>query len=166
MECDRSCAGGAAATRFPSGVPRYTLTAFGDRVYARMGPTNWPSFSMRGISNYESRSSIVAVDRATEGKLLWKRPATEIVLPKRQAEAANRTTGFEGTPVADARNVYAAMTERKEQTSTYVVCFDAETAPRGGSATWGLRRMPITTWAWAASAWGWSLRLPTSATRS
>src|SRR5204862_473830 len=130
---DEAVPGGPpSAARAPFGVPRYTLTAFGDRIFARMGPTNWQSMNMRGMSTHESKSSILAVDRGTEGKLLWRRPATEIVLPKRQAEVANRTTGFEGTPVADARSVYVAMTERREQTTTYVVCLDAES----GATRW------------------------------
>jgi len=38
---------------------------------------------------------------------------------------ANRT-GFEGTPVADARSLYVALTDRREQTATYVACLDAD----------------------------------------
>lgn len=118
---------GVSHARKPvAGIPRYTLTAYGDRVYARMGPTNWMTLAgMRQV--VDARSYLIAVDRATEGKLLWTRPATDVVLPKRQADAPTRSTGFEGTPVADGRSVYAAMTDRREQTATYVACFDAET---------------------------------------
>jgi outer membrane protein assembly factor BamB len=35
--------------------------------------------------------------------------------------------GFEGSPVADARLVYTAVTDRRELTSTYVAALDAET---------------------------------------
>ena len=34
--------------------------------------------------------------------------------------------------MADARNVYVAMTDRREQTATYVACLDAET----GATRW------------------------------
>ena len=37
---------------------------------------------------------------------------------------------FEGTPVADNQRVYVAMTDRREQTATYVACLDAETGNR------------------------------------
>ncbi len=39
---------------------------------------------------------------------------------------------FEGSPVADARNVYVAMTDRIEMTATYVVCLDADS----GATRW------------------------------
>src|SRR5262249_30233456 len=52
---------------------------------------------------------------------------TEIVLPQRAADINSRPLGFEGTPIADARSVYAAMTDRRELTSTYVVALDSET---------------------------------------
>ena len=120
------------AQRPIGGVPRYTLTAFGDRIYARLGPTNWLSGmgGMRPMGG-EAQSYILAVERSTEGKQVWKKRAVDVPLPKRQADAASRSTGFEGTPVADARSVYVAMTDRREQTATYVACLDAETgAPR------------------------------------
>jgi cellulose synthase operon protein C len=118
------------AMRFSSSVPRFTLTVFGDRIYARMGPTGAPNLGV-GRTGGASQSAIVALDRSAEGKSLWRRTAGEIVLPKRP-NGTNRNTGFEGTPVADARNVYVAMTERTEQTSTYVVSLDAET----GATRW------------------------------
>jgi outer membrane protein assembly factor BamB/tetratricopeptide (TPR) repeat protein len=110
-----------------SAIPRYTLTAHGDRIYARLGPTSFPIMGMgRMGSGSPSQSKIIAVDRSTEGKVLWSKLAGEITLPKQPADATNRT-GFEGTPVADSQNVFVAMTDRREQTSTYVVCLDAET---------------------------------------
>ncbi|MGE5754275.1 MAG: PQQ-binding-like beta-propeller repeat protein [Planctomycetaceae bacterium] len=118
------------ATRVSSSVPRFTLTAFGDRIYARMGPTGAPYLGV-GRMGVAAQGAIVALDRGAEGKSLWRRTAGEIALPKRP-DGINRNTGFEGTPVADARGVYVAMTDRREMTSTYVVCLDAET----GATRW------------------------------
>ncbi len=121
------------ASRPHHGLGRYTLTAYGDRVYARMGPPP-PAPNVGGMgmgrmmpSNAGLNSFIIALDRAAEGKLLWKRSASEIVLPKRKADAGNRSATFEGTPVADARNVYVGMTDRAEMTACYIACLDAET---------------------------------------
>ena len=43
-----------------------------------------------------------------------------------------QTVNFEGTPIADARNVYVAVTDHAQQTMIYVACLDAET----GSKRW------------------------------
>jgi outer membrane protein assembly factor BamB len=118
---------GPQAMRFSLGVPRFTLSAFGDRIYARMGPTGTPPPAFGRGGGAPQQSAIVAVDRSSDGKLLWKRSSTEITMPRRPADANNRPMGFEGTPVADARCVYAAMTDRRELTSSYVVALDAET---------------------------------------
>jgi cellulose synthase operon protein C len=120
-----------------SGLPRYTLTAFGDRIYARLGqpPSSTPPMTRMGIgTTYNSPSFIVALDRSAQGKLLWRREAMEIALPKRQANggAGSRNAVFEGTPVADAHNVYVAITDRIEMTAAYVACLDAET----GATRW------------------------------
>jgi len=55
---------------------------------------------------------------------LWVMPSSKIVLPSaRRSEQPRR---LEGTPVADAHHVYVALTDRREQTATYVACLDAE----------------------------------------
>ena len=115
------------APRMLFGVPRFTLTALGDRIYARMGPTGTPYPSFRGgVGGAAPQSAIIAVDRGTDGKLLWKTTSAEIVLPQRQLDVNSRFMGFEGSPVADARGVYVALTDRRELTSTYVASLDAE----------------------------------------
>jgi outer membrane protein assembly factor BamB/tetratricopeptide (TPR) repeat protein len=119
------------ATRMSVGIPRFTLTAFGDRVYARLGLTTIPFLGRAGISG-GSQSYLVAVDRATDGKLLWKRPSGDVIPSRRPADGPNRNIGFEGSPVADARNVYVALTDRREQTSTFVAALDGET----GATRW------------------------------
>ncbi|WP_422926064.1 PQQ-binding-like beta-propeller repeat protein [Singulisphaera sp. PoT] len=116
----------ATATMPLTTVPRYTLTAFGDRIYARLGPPASQFMMGMGGPRTSVQSKIVAVDRSTEGKILWTKISAEITLPKSPQDGMSRVN-FEGTPVADGRNVYAAMTDRREQTSTYVVCLDAET---------------------------------------
>lgn len=116
----------AIATSPALPVPRYTLTAYGDRIYARLGPANPPFFMMPPRAIGPSQSRILAVDRSTEGKVLWQKMAGDVTIPRRPADGLNRT-GFEGTPVADARSVYVAMTDRREQTATYVTCLDSET---------------------------------------
>lgn len=114
-------------------IPRYTLTAFGDRIYARLGSAGAPMIlgMGMGVPRAPSQSKIIAVDRTTEGKVLWAQSATDVTLPKRPAETV-RNIGFEGTPLADARSVYVAMTERREQTATYVACLNAD----DGSTRW------------------------------
>ena len=131
--------GPAAATRSAGGLARFTLTAQGSRVYARIGPPPTTTMTMNrmgmgmGFGGAPS-SSIVALDRSSpdSGKLLWKREALEISLPKRNAAGGSRNAVFEGTPIADDRNVYVAMTDRIEMTATYVACLDAET----GATKW------------------------------
>jgi len=120
------------ATRLPPGIPRYTLTAVGHRIYVRMGAMSQTFYSrMEGITA-RGANSILALDWSTQGKLLWEQKSTSIVLPNRPRDRnGNRSVTFEGTPVADARNVYVAMTDRREQVATYVGCYEAETgAPR------------------------------------
>jgi len=127
--------GSPMASRGSAGLARYTLTAFGDRVYARMGQPpssiqmgNRVAFNMGAAST----SVVVAISRSAQGHLLWKREASEIALPKRRAEGGSRNAVFEGSPIADAKNVYVAITDRIEMTATYVACLDAET----GATRW------------------------------
>jgi cellulose synthase operon protein C len=107
------------ATGRPGSPPRFTLTASGDRIFARLGPAGGRGGTI---------STLVAVrnNREIEGKLIWKKGSNEVALP-RKADVAGRIAAFEGSPVADARNVYIALTESGTMTSTYVACLDAET---------------------------------------
>ncbi len=119
------------ARPLPVVIPRYTLTTVGHKIYARMGAMN--AAFLAGMGGRGS-SSIVALDWNTQGKFLWERKSTSIALPNQPADrnGNNRTVSFEGAPVADARNVYVAVTDRREQTATYIACFDADT----GASRW------------------------------
>jgi cellulose synthase operon protein C len=124
------------ATRPNGALNRYTLTAFGDRVFARIGqaPSSMTTRNQMGMSREQpGNSCVVAVDRAG-GKTLWKREASDMALPKRQAGGGvtSRNAVFEGSPVADAGSVYVALTDRIEMTASYVACLDAET----GATRW------------------------------
>jgi len=130
--------GASMTTQRPSGLARHTLTSFGNKIYARLGPP--PSPPPIGRINmgktFTNPSFVIALKRTEHDPvLLWKREAGEIRLDKRQAGggATSRNAVFEGSPVADAHNVYIALTDRIEMTATYVVCLDAET----GSTRWG-----------------------------
>jgi outer membrane protein assembly factor BamB len=114
------------AYKFNSGIPRYTLSAVGNRIYARMGaatPSLYLNMNRQGAS---LSSSLVALDWGAQGKLLWVQRASDLVLPNRPADR-KPSVSFEGTPVADDRNVFIAVTDRREQTATYVACFEADT---------------------------------------
>ncbi|MDB5352676.1 MAG: hypothetical protein JWN86_3923, partial [Planctomycetota bacterium] len=104
-----------------AGSPRFTLTAVGDRIYARLGPT--------GKSG--GTSTIIAVRHVGEiqGKRLWDKSAAAIPLPAARPDAPSRYSAvFEGSPVADERGVYVAMTEADAaEIRAYVACLDAET---------------------------------------
>lgn len=102
-----------------SGSPRHTLSAAGDRVFARLGPPG-----QRGAGS----SKVVALrnNREVEGKLIWGRVASEVELPRRKPDG-NRASAFEGTPVADERSVFVALTDWGTEVGSYVACLDAET---------------------------------------
>jgi outer membrane protein assembly factor BamB/tetratricopeptide (TPR) repeat protein len=121
------------AMRIVGSIPRYTLTAVGHRIFVRTGVTSPPYFPGVGPLPSRGASSIVALDWNTQGKLLWEQKSSAVVLPNRPPDrSSNRTVSFEGTPVADARNVYVALTDRREQTATYIACLDADT----GTSRW------------------------------
>lgn len=109
-----------------AGTPRYTVTGHGDRIYARLGPPGariGPSY-------------VVAVrnNREVDGKLLWRRASNDIELPRKPnvPGTPSRYAAFEGTPLADARNVYVGLTEAGTMTACYLACLDAET----GATRW------------------------------
>ncbi len=77
----------------------------------------------------------MALDWNSQGKLLWEKRAIDLDMPDRPG-VSTRTLSFEGTPVADGRNVYAAATDRGQETMIYVACLDAET----GETKW-MRRI-------------------------
>lgn len=114
------------ANRANSGIPRYSLTAVGNRIYARMGASTPSGFAGMNRPGVHASSYIIALDWSAQGKVLWQKRSGELALPNRAADR-NRSISFEGTPVADNQSVYVAVTDRREQTATYVACFDAET---------------------------------------
>jgi outer membrane protein assembly factor BamB len=118
------------AYKINSGIPRHTLTAQGNRIYARMGPATPSPFGGMNRQLSASSSYIIALDWSAQGKLIWLQRASDLVLPNRPADRVNRSVNFEGTPVVDAHNVWVAVTDRREQTATYIACFDAETGAR------------------------------------
>ncbi len=121
----QSAFGTSRTARTGLGSPRYTLTASGDRIFARLGP----------VGGRGGGGTLVAVrnNREVEGKLLWKRQASDIALPKQRANGIERfSASYEGTPVADDRHVYVALTEAVTETWSYVACLDAET----GETVW------------------------------
>lgn len=99
---------------------RYSLTAAGDRIFARLMPN--------GQTQQGGSTSIVALERSKEGKFLWKVQATDLDLPKRANNAGGKSgIAFEAAPVADLRNVYVAISEPGPRVTTWVACLNADT---------------------------------------
>lgn len=93
------------------GEPRFTMTAYRDRLFARMGSTvtGEPRVAapIRG-------GCLVCLDLASEGRLLWK-------------IAPEEGWAFEGTPLVDEHGVYVAMRRQDIRPQAFVACFDADT---------------------------------------
>ena len=98
------------------GAPRFTMTAFDGKLYARMGDTltSWP----RGGASGERGGYLVCLDLEAEGRLAWK------TRPERDGWA------FEGSPVTDGTNVYVALRRSDIRPQAHVACYDAETGRR------------------------------------
>jgi outer membrane protein assembly factor BamB len=94
------------------GAPRFTLTCFRDKLFARMGSpvTGQP----QGATTTIQPGCLVCLDLAAEGRLTWKISPEE-------------GWAFEGSPVADAHGVYLAMRRQDIRPQVSVACFDADT---------------------------------------
>jgi outer membrane protein assembly factor BamB len=98
------------------GVPRFTMTVVGKRLYARLGS---PITSRPPESGFSTGYSyIVCLDLAAEGRLMWRVPPA----PKEDDRWA-----FEGSPLSDGNNVYVAMRYSDVRPQEHVACFDAQT---------------------------------------
>jgi outer membrane protein assembly factor BamB len=94
------------------GTPRYTLTVFQDRLYARLGSvvTSRPQQPAATTSG----NFIVSLDLAAEGRLVWK-------------YAPEPGWTIEGSPLADGRHVYVSMRRSDIRPQEHVACLDAQT---------------------------------------
>jgi len=102
------------------GVPRFTMTVDGGKLYARMGS----QVTSQPLESYESRSGgyLVCLDLAAEGRLVWKPDGR--ILPD------DENWAFEGAPVVVGPNLYIAMRKSDVRPQAFVACFDAASGRR------------------------------------
>jgi outer membrane protein assembly factor BamB len=98
------------------GVPRFTMTVSGRRLYARLGAPITSRPLALGLST--GNSYLVCLDLAAEGRLVWRIP---------QTSAEDDRWAFEGSPVCDGNNVYVAMRYNDVRPQEHVACYDAQT---------------------------------------
>jgi len=98
------------------GVPRFTMTVAGRRLYARLGSPITERQLTSGLST--GNSYLVCLDLAAEGRLVWRIP---------QTQAEDDRWAFEGSPVCDGNNIYVAMRYNDVQPQEHVACYDAQT---------------------------------------
>jgi outer membrane protein assembly factor BamB len=94
------------------GIPQFTMTAHSGRLYARLGSgvtSRPPQTVEKSQGDY-----LVCLDLAAEGRLIWK-------------AAPEEGWAFEGSPVVDGGNVYAAMRRSDIRPQAHVACLDAQT---------------------------------------
>lgn len=102
------------------GVPRFTMTAHGDKLYAHLGS----QVTSHPLESYEARTGgyLVCLDLSAQGRLVWKPDGR--LLPDDDGWA------FEGAPVVDGPNLYIAMRKSDVRPQAHVACFDTATGRR------------------------------------
>jgi outer membrane protein assembly factor BamB len=108
------------ANQWTRGVPRFTLSAIGERLIARVGPaaTSTPTESRAVPAT--SRSKIVVLDVSTEGQ---GRLAVDPI------ELVDEKLAFDGTPVTDGRWLYAVLRRSDVRPEVLVACYDLAVNP-------------------------------------
>ncbi|WP_417386043.1 PQQ-binding-like beta-propeller repeat protein [Gimesia sp.] len=100
------------------GVPRYTSTIAGGRLYARMGS---PVTSVAKDERLGLFSDLVCLDLDQgQGKLLWK-------ISSSQLREQNFVWSFEGAPVVSGNRLYVVLHRGFPEVQTNVACFSADT---------------------------------------
>ncbi len=102
------------------GAPRFTLTADGNRLYARLGSPITGRLEGRPSTG---SSYLVCLDLSAQGLLLWRTPG--------ENGQDDRWT-FEGAPVVRGNNVYVVMRYSDVRPQVHVACLDA----RSGGLRW------------------------------
>jgi outer membrane protein assembly factor BamB len=98
------------------GAPRFTMTVFNNRLYARLGS---PITSHPRDEQFVGESSyLVCLDLAAQGYLRWRTA---------NSGKDDDQWAFEGSPVCDGSNVYLAMRYSDVRPQEHVACFDAQT---------------------------------------
>ena len=111
----------AALTEVPNqfhtfGVPRFTMSVVGGRLYARLGSPITERPQALGLTT--GNTYLVCLDLAAEGRLVWRIP---------QTSSDDDRWAFEGSPVCDGDNVYVAMRYNDVEPQEHVACYDAPT---------------------------------------
>jgi tetratricopeptide (TPR) repeat protein len=100
------------------GVPRFTATVDGTRLFVCLGPqiTSWPD-----INPPERQGRLVVLDLAQQGKLLA------------EIQPESDRWSFEGPPVCDGSRIYIAMRFNDVRPQAHVACYEltATTGPAG-----------------------------------
>ncbi len=105
------------------GRARHSLSANGNRLYARLGT----SITGKAKQETNSHSELVGLDVGIgEGKLVWRIAAKEID-PQDPLSVASPWC-FEGAPAVDSQRVLVVLRRSLPQEQLNVACFDAETA--------------------------------------
>lgn len=105
------------------GRARHSLSAYGDRLYARLGT----SITGKAKQETNAHSELVGLDVGIgEGKLVWRIAAKEI--DPQDPLSASSPWCFESSPAADSQRVFVALRRSLPQEQLNVACFNADTA--------------------------------------
>jgi len=99
-------------SRSALGVPRHTLSVYGNKLFARMG--SQVTAGIQGNPPVRSTGHVVCLDLNAEGRLLWSIAPTE------------DGWAFEGTPVCDGERVYVGLRRSEVNPQAHIACYDAE----------------------------------------
>jgi len=106
----------------PNSGRQNTLTAYKDRLFARLGGQNLGPKSAEDKEQSASNLVCLSLAEANQGALLWQIFATT---PDKQRAF------FEGSPLASENMIFSAMSwVIGQQTHTALVCHDAQTGQR------------------------------------
>lgn len=111
----------SAAKRSPFSQPRYTMTAYKDLLFVRIGTqvTARPPGSLTGRAG----NRLLCLDLKREGIVKWRYPPIELN-DQHEAEFDRNRWAFEGPPLTDGDGVYVAMRRSQSRAESYVACFD------------------------------------------